>query len=119
MSTYEVLKQLQEEGKSSGGNNGGSKSFYEYSASACKWSQKKLIQLYRLGGKSAWIFATTALITILPLILEVEREQSVIEIENLQVQHLKSQGYTQAQLAQMGFRDQSTTLATETPTAMQ
>lgn len=52
------------------------------------------------------------MITIVPLILEIEREQSVIEIETLQVEKLKSQGYTNQQLEQMGFRNEKT-LATD------
>lgn len=58
------------------------------------------------GGKVIWVVGTTLLVMVLPLILEVEREQS--HIENLQSQEalLRQQGYSQQQLAQMGYGGQ-------------
>jgi hypothetical protein len=39
----------------------------------------------RYGGKAMWVVSTTALITLFPLLLELQREGHVLEIEALQV----------------------------------
>ena len=50
-----------------------------------------------------WIVGTTLLVAVFPLIVEVEREQLVIENEKLKVADLQNQGYTLNQIQQMGY----------------
>jgi hypothetical protein len=55
------------------------------------------------GAKVLWIVGTTMVVMVLPLVLEVEREQTFIEQAQQQEALLRSQGYTPQQLAQMGY----------------
>ncbi len=52
---------------------------------AKSWSEKHVKWGLKLGGKAAWIVCTTALVTLFPLLLEVQREQQIIERETFQV----------------------------------
>lgn len=47
------------------------------------------------------------IVVVMPLIMEISREAQVVELERLQVKELKSQGYSDNQLQQMGFSDSS------------
>mmetsp|Transcript_13202 Transcript_13202/g.52913 ORF Transcript_13202/g.52913 Transcript_13202/m.52913 type:complete len:135 (-) Transcript_13202:2075-2479(-) len=49
---------------------------------------------WRRGGRVAWIVAATSIVMVLPLLMEIEREGSVIELEKLQIKDLKAQGFT-------------------------
>ena len=60
-------------------------------------------QVAKFGGTATWVIASTVLITLLPLVLEVEREQQFEQMQALQAEQLKAQGYTQQQLQQMGL----------------
>lgn len=64
--------------------------------SALQWSA-------RYGGRTLWIVGTTAVVVVLPLILELEREKVVIELEKLQVNDLLAQGYTMPMIQQAGL----------------
>eukprot|EP00940_MAST-03C_sp_MAST-3C-sp2_P003575 g3575.t1 len=55
------------------------------------------------GAKVAWVCSTTLLLVALPLLLEVQREQGFVEMKQQQKQILKAQGYSNQQLAAMGF----------------
>jgi len=55
---------------------------------------------------------------VLPLLMEIEREGSVIELEKLQIKDLKAQGFTDPQIQQMGLMphvEPSVGLNTPTP----
>ncbi len=52
---------------------------------AKSWSEKQVRWGLTHGGKAAWIVCTTALVTLFPLLLEVQREQQIIEREKFQV----------------------------------
>ena len=56
-------------------------------------------------GKSGMVLATTAIIVLMPLIMEISRETQVLELDKLQVKDLKLQGYSDQQLLQMGFTE--------------
>eukprot|EP00937_MAST-01D_sp_MAST-1D-sp2_P000468 g468.t1 len=75
----------------------------------------------KFGGSTAWVVATTLAITLVPLVIEIEREQGMEQLQQLQMEQLKSQGYTQQELAQMGFSPDkvgpSAGLDTPAPTA--
>ena len=59
----------------------------------------------RYMGKSYFVLSTTLLIVFLPLITEIAREPEVINSEKLQIKELRSQGYSDPQLQQMGFSE--------------
>jgi len=67
----------------------------------------------KLWGTWGWgmayntgLFASTFLIIVgLPLIMEIGREQQIVELERIQVAKYKADGYTDMQLQQMGFGD--------------
>lgn len=42
-------------------------------------------QLCNLAGKAAWIAGTAFLILLVPLIIEMDREQQLVEFENQQL----------------------------------
>ena len=67
-----------------------------FSLSALQWSAK-------YGGRTLWIVGTTAVVVVLPLILELEREKIVIEMEKLQVKDLLEQGYPISAIQQSGL----------------
>lgn len=73
------------------------------------WSKINLLKVARFGGKTLWVSFTVALLTIIPIMLEVEREVGCVEIEKLQIDSLKAQGYTNDQLQNMGFQPESYT----------
>ncbi len=52
---------------------------------AKSWSERLVKLSLKHGGKAAWIVCTTALVTLFPLLLEVLREQHIIESEKFQV----------------------------------
>ena len=58
------------------------------------------------GGRVLWVVGTTLVVMVLPLVLEVEREQGFIEAQQQQEAMLRQQGYTSQQLQQMGFGQQ-------------
>mmetsp|Transcript_16906 Transcript_16906/g.24780 ORF Transcript_16906/g.24780 Transcript_16906/m.24780 type:complete len:93 (-) Transcript_16906:143-421(-) len=68
-----------------------------------KWGKSKMWKVMHMGGKTAWIFVTASIITVIPLVFEIEREGQVIELEKLQVKSLQEQGYTLQQIAQSGL----------------
>ena len=45
----------------------------------------KAWKLSRHTGKAAWIAGTTLLILVVPLIIEMDREQQMLEFENQQI----------------------------------
>ena len=67
------------------------------STKSAAWSVAKF------GGSASWVIATTMVITLLPLVIEIEREQGMEQLQKLQMEQLKQQGYTDQQLAQMGL----------------
>lgn len=45
----------------------------------------KLWKLSRHTGKAAWIAGTSFLVLVVPLIIEMDREQQMLEFENQQI----------------------------------
>ena len=50
-----------------------------------------------------WVFGTTAVIVVLPLILSLELEKVQIETERAVVKDLMDQGFNMQQIQQAGF----------------
>ncbi|KAJ1451922.1 hypothetical protein M885DRAFT_528329 [Pelagophyceae sp. CCMP2097] len=59
--------------------------------------------VWRHGGRVVWVVAVTSLVMVLPLLMEIEREGSVIDLEKLQIKELRSQGFTDQQIQSMGL----------------
>ena len=51
----------------------------------------------------AWVVAATSIVMFLPLVMEIEREGSVIETDKLRIKDFRAQGYTDNQISQMGL----------------
>lgn len=66
-------------------------------------SARLFTTVWRRGGRIAWVIAATSIVMILPLLLEIEREASTIELEKLQIKDLKEKGYSDQQIQQMGL----------------
>lgn len=79
---------------------------YEVNNMDSRFSKLKgaLSTVKKRGAQVAWVCSTTIVLIALPLLLEVQREQQFVEDRAQQVQILKAQGYTNQQLAQMGFK---------------
>ncbi|GAX24253.1 hypothetical protein FisN_4Hh046 [Fistulifera solaris] len=60
---------------------------------------------YVYGGKVAFSVATTSMIVLMPLLFEIAREGQMIETERAQIKDLKSKGYSERQLQEMGFSE--------------
>lgn len=58
---------------------------YANSVRICAWCQGHAWNLMKKGGRYAWVMAAISIVTIVPLIFEVEREVQVLELEELQV----------------------------------
>ena len=58
---------------------------YARSVKICAWCKSKAWTVMKKGGRYMWIFAAISIITLVPLIFEVEREVQVLELEELQV----------------------------------
>jgi hypothetical protein len=58
---------------------------------------------WRRGGRVAWVVAATSIVMFLPLVMEIEREGSVIETDKLRIKDFRAQGYTENQISQMGL----------------
>ncbi|CAM9349506.1 unnamed protein product [Choristocarpus tenellus] len=68
----------------------------KYGETAVRW-------IARTGGKWGLIVVSTALVTILPLVFEISREQQQIEHENMQINALLAEGKTRQEIAHMGL----------------
>ncbi|CAD7696971.1 unnamed protein product [Ostreobium quekettii] len=55
---------------------------------ACYFARR----LFLSTGKAAWIFGTTFLIVVMPVIVEVDKEQQAMELENQQLGVLTTPG---------------------------
>ena len=93
---------------SSGGSGGGGlkgfftragKSFYSgglFVKDQSVWIAQKMLKI-------GFVVATTSFVTFMPLIFEITREGQMIESEKIQVRELRNEGYSDRQLAEMGF----------------
>eukprot|EP00549_Striatella_unipunctata_P003246 CAMPEP_0118688840 /NCGR_PEP_ID=MMETSP0800-20121206/9143_1 /TAXON_ID=210618 ORGANISM="Striatella unipunctata, Strain CCMP2910" /NCGR_SAMPLE_ID=MMETSP0800 /ASSEMBLY_ACC=CAM_ASM_000638 /LENGTH=103 /DNA_ID=CAMNT_0006586143 /DNA_START=106 /DNA_END=417 /DNA_ORIENTATION=+ len=82
-----------------GGIKGASKSFY----SAGLFAQTSALWLAKKGGYLGFVVVTTSMITLMPLMMEIARESQMIESERSQVSDLKTKGFSDRQLQEMGF----------------
>jgi len=57
------------------------------------------------AARWGFIVATTSIVVFMPLIFEIAREQQMIEVERTQAKDLRSQGYSDRQLMELGFSD--------------
>mmetsp|Transcript_19505 Transcript_19505/g.39118 ORF Transcript_19505/g.39118 Transcript_19505/m.39118 type:complete len:108 (-) Transcript_19505:193-516(-) len=55
------------------------------------------------AGNVGFMVATTSIVVLMPLIFEIMREGQMIEADKLQVKELRQQGYSDGQLAELGF----------------
>ncbi|GMH85015.1 hypothetical protein TL16_g10096 [Triparma laevis f. inornata] len=54
---------------------------------------------------TGFLLSTTLFVTLIPLIMEIDREGQTLKLEKLQVSDFKAKGYTDNQLLQMGFSE--------------
>lgn len=54
---------------------------------------------------TGFLLSTTLFVTLIPLIMEIDREGQTLKLEKLQVSDFKAKGYTDNQLIQMGFSE--------------
>mmetsp|Transcript_26624 Transcript_26624/g.37501 ORF Transcript_26624/g.37501 Transcript_26624/m.37501 type:complete len:112 (-) Transcript_26624:322-657(-) len=59
--------------------------------------------LAKKGATFGFIFITTAMVTLMPLLMEIVREGTMIESERSQAKEMRNKGYTDRQLQEMGF----------------
>ncbi|KAL9191313.1 hypothetical protein ACHAXT_001019 [Thalassiosira profunda] len=57
----------------------------------------------KMAGNVGFVVATTSIVVLMPLIFEIMREGQMIESDKLQVKELRTQGYSDPQLQEMGF----------------
>ena len=55
------------------------------------------------GKNMTMLVAATSIVMFLPLVMEIEREGSVIETDKLRIKDFRAQGYTDNQISQMGL----------------
>uniref|UniRef100_A0A7S3LEZ8 Mitochondrial import receptor subunit TOM22 homolog n=1 Tax=Amphora coffeiformis TaxID=265554 RepID=A0A7S3LEZ8_9STRA len=88
---------------------GGIKGFLQKTGQLGIWTYEKgttVVQwTYRYGGQAAFILATTSMVVLMPLLFEITREAQLIETERLEANDLRSKGYADRQLKEMGFSD--------------
>ena len=65
---------------------------YEVASSYASALRTASFKLSKSTGKAAWILGTTLLILAVPLIVEMDREQQVVELENQQLGALTGGG---------------------------
>ena len=58
---------------------------YARSIKICAWCKTKGYYAMKKGGRYLWVFAAISIVTLVPLIFEVEREVQTLELEELQV----------------------------------
>ena len=59
--------------------------------------------LKQKAGRIAWIMAMHFIIGLVPVLFEVNREQSCLQQEKLLIEDFKKQGYTDQDLNRMGY----------------
>uniref|UniRef100_A0A7S2SD82 Mitochondrial import receptor subunit TOM22 homolog n=1 Tax=Eucampia antarctica TaxID=49252 RepID=A0A7S2SD82_9STRA len=69
------------------------------------FAKEKSLWLSEKMLKVGFVIATTSLVVLMPLIFEIAREGQMIENERVVVKDLRSQGYSDRQLGEMGFCD--------------
>ena len=87
--------------------SGGLKGFLTRAGASFYAGGQKLTDIgYKFGAFGArvgFIVTTTAIVTLMPLIFEIGRESQTLEAEKSQAKDLRSQGFSDRQLEQMGF----------------
>ena len=63
---------------------------YARSVKICIWCKSKAYVAVRKSARYLWVFAAISIVTIVPLIFEVEREVQVLELEELQVRRRRA-----------------------------
>ena len=62
---------------------------YARSIKICAWCKTKGYYAMKKGGRYLWVFAAISIVTLVPLIFEVEREVQTLELEELDLQGSK------------------------------
>ncbi|EKU21850.1 mitochondrial import tom22-like protein [Nannochloropsis gaditana CCMP526] len=79
------------------------KNLYTQAGSYRKWVRSHSKKILSWGISLAWYFSMASMLTVIPLSLELQREQSVVEMEKIQVKELLAQGYPPQELQRMGM----------------
>ena len=58
---------------------------------------------YGLARQIGWIVISSAMITVIPLMFELKREEMLEGLEQLQIKTMKQEGMTPSELAQQGI----------------
>ena len=72
-----------------------------------KWLQLIGTKAFTGASSISWILATTTIIVIVPIMIEVQRENVVLEGESLQAEGLIAKGANPQELQDMGFNVQN------------
>lgn len=100
-------------GTTSGRNGGGLKGFLQRTGKIANNTGSFIFHIgtsimnwsYKWGGSTAFVVATSSVLVFFPLLFEIGREGEMLEMEKLQSKDLKSKGYSDRQLKEMGFSD--------------
>ena len=57
----------------------------------------------RQGGRILWVSACTTILVLVPILFEVQREAQSLNLERLIIEDFRKQGYTDQDLARMGY----------------
>mmetsp|Transcript_12219 Transcript_12219/g.17610 ORF Transcript_12219/g.17610 Transcript_12219/m.17610 type:complete len:112 (+) Transcript_12219:87-422(+) len=97
--------------KNAKSSNGGMKGFLSKAGKSFYaggvWARDMAFWTAQKSGRVGFILATTSMVVLLPLLFEIGRETQSLEVERSQVKDLRSQGYTDRHLQEMGFCEAS------------
>eukprot|EP00542_Grammatophora_oceanica_P019014 CAMPEP_0194048808 /NCGR_PEP_ID=MMETSP0009_2-20130614/28608_1 /TAXON_ID=210454 /ORGANISM="Grammatophora oceanica, Strain CCMP 410" /LENGTH=111 /DNA_ID=CAMNT_0038694797 /DNA_START=104 /DNA_END=439 /DNA_ORIENTATION=+ len=88
---------------------GGIKGFFQRAGKSFwqggMWSKDTGLWLAKKAAYVGFVVATTSMVTLMPLLFEIGRERQSLESDKIQVKQLRSQGFSDRQLFDMGFTE--------------